>query len=199
MNDHAPLTEYEQERAARMAANKARLQELMAIVAVPPPRSFAAERKPPRSQRRAEHLVAPERASARLAATPRASMREPDAPRARSSSSASSPAQRARTRGRYNVPGATSCHACRQCTDALKAACSSCPSRWCAPCLCVKLGADANTLNASGVWRCPRCRGDCPCSGCRRAAGKQPLGILAHAARRAGFACVADYQQAMLD
>jgi hypothetical protein len=57
----------------------------------------------------------------------------------------------------------------------------------------VKLGRDARAVSAAGNWRCPRCEGDCPCSNCRRKAGKAPLGQLARAARAAGCDSVAHY------
>ena len=40
-------------------------------------------------------------------------------------------------------------------------------------------------------WVCPKCRGSCNCSFCRKKQGLEATGILSHLAKHTGFASVA--------
>ena len=181
---------YEREREERIKANKARLAELVTqrLPAAPRPASVdprSRERTAGYRKRSAPEVVVPREKSSRSRAP--VDYREPAGdPGDRDGSSRGE-------RGRYDAPGATSCHSCRQKTDSYKAECTECPLKWCAPCLRTRYGEDAREANVLGDWLCGKCRGGCLCSNCRRKAGKAPTGVLGPAAEAAGYDSVAEY------
>ena len=46
-------------------------------------------------------------------------------------------------------------------------------------------------------WKCPKCRGICNCSFCRKKIGCAPTGILVHKAKATGFSSVSEMLQVM--
>ena len=66
---------------------------------------------------------------------------------------------------------------CRQKTVEVKASCGRCTLHWCPRCLFNRYGEEVAAINAVSAvnaakglagWACPRCRGDCNCSNCRK-------------------------------
>ncbi|KAI3426127.1 hypothetical protein D9Q98_008506 [Chlorella vulgaris] len=90
----------------------------------------------------------------------------------------------------YDSENGTTCHQCRQKTAEIKAKCSSCTLYFCPKCLENRYQEKVAEVNALASWGCPRCRGDCNCSNCRKKAGKEATGQLAGIAKKAGFGSV---------
>lgn len=181
------LCDYEIERQKRIEANQRRMRELVNPLPMPhddAPASRGRSAKPSAAPKDSQER----RVSSRLLGV--------DAPSYKEAEHADSPKpKRIRTtaeRGEYGVEGAESCHSCRQKTTSLKARCTKCPILWCVACLRVRYGEDAASANATGEWRCGRCRGTCLCSACRRKAGKKPTGVLGPTAAAHGYASVLD-------
>jgi len=187
------MNEYELQREERVRQNNERMRSLITASLLP----SRAKNKQQSRKKQKDKPVQSVRASQRLAANPPPCLREEKIALPAVFSGPRSGDGEPGERGEYRVAGATSCHACRQCTTAYKAECTSCTVLWCKPCLRIKMGQKAEDVNAGGAWRCPRCRGACPCSACRRKAGKLPLGVQAHAAREAGFASVREYRASL--
>ena len=57
---------------------------------------------------------------------------------------------------------------CRQKTVEGKAKCGSCTLHWCPRCLLNRYGEEVAAVHEKPGWACPRCRGDCNCSNCRK-------------------------------
>lgn len=171
---------YELARDARVAANRARLAELVTVT-LESPAPASAKRTPPPPP-------LPRQVSTR--ARPSVDYRETGGETRRAARG-----QRVARgeRGEYGTAGAASCHSCRQRTDSYKATCTRCPLKWCAPCLRIRYGEDAHAVNARGDWACGRCRGGCLCSTCRRKAGKAPTGVLGPTAEAGGFSSVQEF------
>ena len=68
----------------------------------------------------------------------------------------------------YDSDNGTTCHQCRQKTAELKAKCGVCPLWWCPACLLNRYGEVVAEVDQLPGWPCPRCRGDCNCSNCRK-------------------------------
>ena len=182
---------YERARLQRIAANRKRLSELVtdtshALAEALSERPIAAS-APPRKKAASIKSVE-RRGSSRLANLPavdyaipvedNGSSRKPGAPRN----------DHGLARGAHNRTEGTSCHFCRQKTDAYKARCTTCTALFCAPCLWLRHGAKAAEVNESNDWICPKCRLSCTCSICRRKAGKEPTGVLGPKALALGYA-----------
>lgn len=175
------MSEYERLREERVAANRARLAELVTAQLILP------DTKPPEAAKRvravAEPLPPREKSARARAAVDYSEHGDPDGEGRGGRGE----------RGQYGTADATSCHSCRQKTNSYKAECTQCPLRWCAPCLRIRYGEEAREANATGEWLCGKCRGGCLCSNCRRKAGKAPTGIMGPRAAAAGYESVADY------
>lgn len=57
---------------------------------------------------------------------------------------------------------------CRQKTAEVKAKCGKCTLWWCPACLLNRYGERVAEVDFIPGWPCPRCRGDCNCSNCRK-------------------------------
>ncbi|WZZ06319.1 hypothetical protein YC2023_092240 [Brassica napus] len=53
-------------------------------------------------------------------------------------------------------------------------------------------GEKAEEVGALVDWRCPKCRGICNCSFCRKKRGQSPTGILTHKAKASGLSSVSE-------
>ncbi|PUZ75114.1 hypothetical protein GQ55_1G123100 [Panicum hallii var. hallii] len=102
----------------------------------------------------------------------------------------------AKNKRKRNSPG-TTCHQCRQPTKNFAGACKTvrkkghCPIRYCGRCLLNRYGE----AEVQADWICPKCRGICNCSCCRRKKGEMPTGKLTHAAKVSGCTSVHDLLQ----
>ena len=109
----------------------------------------------------------------------------------------------------YDSELGVTCHWCRQKTVETHVFCTaeacgkgrSAPLAFCGMCLRNRHGEDVDAAAASGIWRCPRCRGSCGdgcvtccnCGPCRKAHGLAPTHQVIQLARGAGFDNVHDY------
>ncbi|KAM0930551.1 hypothetical protein ACQ4PT_000870 [Festuca glaucescens] len=90
------------------------------------------------------------------------------------------------------------CHQCRQGKTHFGAACKVrkkyglCTLKYCRKCLSNRYGESEDAVALDDSWACPKCRGECNCSNCRKMNGKTPTGILAHAAKASGCSSVHD-------
>ncbi|XP_051195238.1 uncharacterized protein [Lolium perenne] len=95
-------------------------------------------------------------------------------------------------------PDRKTCHQCRQGKSYFGAACKVekkyglCKLRYCRKCLINRYGESEDAVELDDSWACPKCRGECNCSNCRKMSGKTPTGILSHAARAVGCSSVHD-------
>jgi len=89
----------------------------------------------------------------------------------------------------YDSKHGTTCHQCRQKTIEVKAHCTSkrCNLNFCPRCLLNRYNEMVELVRKRKVWNCPKCRGICNCSFCRRKQGLCATGILANIAKSAGF------------
>ena len=173
-------SEYELQREARIAANQARLAQIVtARLALPAALPASGSRK-----RIAPDPPPPREKSTRARST--VDYCESDNPRGVSGRTSLG------ERGQYGTADGTSCHSCRQRTNSVKAECTSCPLKWCKACLRVRYGKDACEVNASGAWTCPKCEGKCICSACRKKSGKAPT-IIGPRATAEGYSSVQEY------
>ncbi|XWS37674.1 hypothetical protein CRYUN_Cryun19dG0065400 [Craigia yunnanensis] len=98
----------------------------------------------------------------------------------------------------YDSQNGKTCHQCRQKTVDFAASCKrkikekQCTIHFCHKCLLNRYGEKAEEVALLNDWICPRCRGICNCSFCMKKRGRQPTGILVHAAKANGFASVSD-------
>ncbi|XP_044429293.1 cell division cycle-associated protein 7 [Triticum aestivum] len=98
----------------------------------------------------------------------------------------------------YDPKNGKTCHQCRQKTTDFMVACRQprkkglCPIHFCHKCLSNRYGEDAKDKAKEAGWTCPKCRGICNCSLCRKKKGETPTGILAHAAKALGHSSVHD-------
>ncbi|WVZ83264.1 hypothetical protein U9M48_030430 [Paspalum notatum var. saurae] len=110
----------------------------------------------------------------------------------------------AKQKGRHNrlSPGNT-CHQCRQPTTNFLQSCKGyrkkgrkgpCTIRYCGTCLLNRYGKEEEVAPIES-WICPKCRGICNCSVCRRKKEKCPTGKLKNAAKVAGCASAHDHLQ----
>ncbi|KAI8028127.1 Cell division cycle-associated 7-like protein [Camellia lanceoleosa] len=76
----------------------------------------------------------------------------------------------------------------------------SCTIKFCHKCLwnklytmmCFLYGEKTEDVAFLEDWNCPKCRGICNCSFCRKKLGHQPTGILVHTAKTTGFSSVSE-------
>ncbi|KAM0924150.1 hypothetical protein ACQ4PT_005124 [Festuca glaucescens] len=98
----------------------------------------------------------------------------------------------------YDPENGKTCHQCRQKTTDFAVACKQprkkglCPIHFCHKCLLNRYGENAEEMTKEEAWTCPKCRGICNCSFCRKKKGETPTGILAHAAKASGHTSVHD-------
>ncbi|KAE8785677.1 hypothetical protein D1007_40582 [Hordeum vulgare] len=98
----------------------------------------------------------------------------------------------------YDPENGKTCHQCRQKTMDFSVACTQprkkglCPIHFCHKCLLNRYGEKADDMTKEASWTCPKCRGICNCSFCRKKKGETPTGILAHAAKASGHSSVHD-------
>ncbi|XP_062218948.1 uncharacterized protein LOC133918871 [Phragmites australis] len=110
------------------------------------------------------------------------------------------PAPGVRVVGRriYDPENGKTCHQCRQKTTDFAAACKQvkkkgpCPIKYCRKCLLNRYGENAEEAAGKEDWICPKCRGICNCSFCRKKKGEMPTGIMAHIAKASGCTSVHD-------
>ncbi|XP_076882485.1 uncharacterized protein LOC143530963 [Bidens hawaiensis] len=102
-------------------------------------------------------------------------------------------------RGRiYDSQNGTTCHQCRQKTYAVFASCKNqekakpCPIKYCCTCLLNRYGQKVEDVALLDKWDCPKCRGDCNCSICRKKRGQMPTGMVSPMAKAGGFSSVSD-------
>ncbi|XP_059597236.1 uncharacterized protein LOC104877518 [Vitis vinifera] len=72
-----------------------------------------------------------------------------------------------------------------------------CPIKYCQRCLLNRYGEKAEEVAQLEDWKCPKCRGICNCSFCRKKIGCAPTGILVHKAKATGFSSVSEMLQVM--
>ncbi|KAM7278630.1 hypothetical protein ACFE04_005764 [Oxalis oulophora] len=93
-----------------------------------------------------------------------------------------------------------SCHQCRQrkCVDVIvsctviKETKGACPLKFCDKCLLNRYGEQKDVVSLLDDWRCPKCRGICNCSTCRKQQGQKPTGHMGNRVRKSGFTNVSD-------
>ncbi|KAL0701073.1 hypothetical protein Bca4012_057195 [Brassica carinata] len=96
----------------------------------------------------------------------------------------------------YDSSNGKCCHQCRQKTMDIVASCKAmkkekqCLINFCHKCLLNRYGEKAEEVGALDDWRCPKCRGICNCSFCRKKRGQSPTGILTHKAKASGHSSV---------
>ncbi|KAL6077673.1 Cell division cycle-associated 7-like protein [Balamuthia mandrillaris] len=100
----------------------------------------------------------------------------------------------------YDSELGSTCHQCRQktidpkvqCTNVIKTPTGKrlCNIMFDARCLTLRYGQTLEEALAAPEWICPKCRGICNCSFCRRKEGKRPTGILIHHAQKTGYESV---------
>ncbi|KAE8767939.1 hypothetical protein D1007_60628 [Hordeum vulgare] len=96
----------------------------------------------------------------------------------------------------YDPENGKTCHQCRQKTTDFAVACKKpgekgpCSTHFCHTCLLNRYGENAEEATKQAGWTCPKCRGICNCSFCRKKKGETPTGILAHAAKATGHSSV---------
>ncbi|KAF0433548.1 cylicin-1-like isoform x1 [Gigaspora margarita] len=100
----------------------------------------------------------------------------------------------------YDSELGTTCHQCRQKTIEEKVQCTNvldngtlCKVMMDERCLIGRYGETLEEARSSGEWNCPKCRGVCNCSFCRRKKGLPATGILKHLALSRGYNSVMEY------
>lgn len=98
----------------------------------------------------------------------------------------------------YDSENGKTCHQCRQKTRDFVASCKNlkkdnvCTIRFCHKCLLNRYGEKAEEVELLDTWNCPKCRGECNCSFCRKKQGLKPTGLLVHTAKESGFGSVSE-------
>ncbi|CAH8360592.1 unnamed protein product [Eruca vesicaria subsp. sativa] len=98
----------------------------------------------------------------------------------------------------YDSSNGRCCHQCRQKTMDFVASCKAmkkekqCSINFCHKCLLNRYGEKAEEVGALDDWHCPKCRGICNCSFCRKKRGQSPTGILTHKAKASGLSSVSE-------
>uniref|UniRef100_A0A0E0G5H7 DDT domain-containing protein n=1 Tax=Oryza nivara TaxID=4536 RepID=A0A0E0G5H7_ORYNI len=88
------------------------------------------------------------------------------------------------------VMAGKACHQCRQMKRNFAVACTQvkkkgvCPIKYCHRCLLKRYDENDEEVGQMEAWICPKCRGICNCSCCRRKKGQQPTGRLVHTAKK---------------
>ncbi|XP_040371544.1 uncharacterized protein LOC112189585 isoform X2 [Rosa chinensis] len=98
----------------------------------------------------------------------------------------------------YDSENGKTCHQCRQKTRDFVASCKNlkkkarCTISFCHKCLLNRYGEKAEEVELLEDWNCPKCRGNCNCSFCRKKQGLKPTGLLVHTAKEGGFGSVSE-------
>ncbi|KAJ0242932.1 Zinc-finger domain of monoamine-oxidase A repressor R1 protein [Hirschfeldia incana] len=101
----------------------------------------------------------------------------------------------------YDSSNGKCCHQCRQKTMDFVASCKGmkndkqCKLNYCHTCLLNRYGEKAEEVANLNDWHCPKCRGLCNCSFCRKERGLNPTGILSHRAKASGLSSVSELLQ----
>ncbi|XP_012077943.1 uncharacterized protein LOC105638706 isoform X2 [Jatropha curcas] len=101
----------------------------------------------------------------------------------------------------YDSQNGKTCHQCRQKTRDFTAGCKNqkgnkqCSINYCHKCLVNRYGEKAEEVALLDDWKCPKCRGICNCSFCRKKSGHKPTGILVRTAKENGFSSVSELLQ----
>ncbi|XP_019452996.1 PREDICTED: uncharacterized protein LOC109354749 isoform X1 [Lupinus angustifolius] len=96
----------------------------------------------------------------------------------------------------YDSANGKTCHQCRQKTTDFAASCKNerkgkpCPIKFCQKCLFNRYGEEAEQVDLLSDWKCPKCRGKCNCSCCRKKQGLVPTGQLVKTAKASGYKSV---------
>ncbi|CAL0321679.1 unnamed protein product [Lupinus luteus] len=96
----------------------------------------------------------------------------------------------------YDSASGKTCHQCRQKTTDFAASCKNvrngkpCPIKFCQKCLFNRYGEEAEQVDLLDDWKCPKCRGKCNCSCCRKKQGLVPTGQLVKTAKASGYKSV---------
>ncbi|KAG2312696.1 hypothetical protein Bca52824_024253 [Brassica carinata] len=105
----------------------------------------------------------------------------------------------------YDSSNGKCCHQCRQKTMDFVASCKAmknnkqCKLNFCHTCLLNRYGERAQEVATLNDWHCPKCRGLCNCSFCRKERGLNPTGILSHKAKASGLSSVSELLQVVGD
>ncbi|KAL8092425.1 uncharacterized protein LOC141693316 [Apium graveolens] len=84
----------------------------------------------------------------------------------------------------YDSERGKTCHQCRQKTRSFSAGCKNqtnnkpCTLVYCHKCLLNRYKENAEEVEVLEEWNCPKCRGICNCSCCRKRQGQKPTGVL---------------------
>uniref|UniRef100_A0A0E0JYZ4 DDT domain-containing protein n=1 Tax=Oryza punctata TaxID=4537 RepID=A0A0E0JYZ4_ORYPU len=87
------------------------------------------------------------------------------------------------------VMAGKACHQCRQMKQYFAVACTqfkkkgACTIKYCHRCLLNRYDENDEVAQME-AWICPKCRGICNCSSCRRKKGQEPTGRLFHSAKK---------------
>ncbi|KAI7748992.1 hypothetical protein M8C21_009898 [Ambrosia artemisiifolia] len=98
----------------------------------------------------------------------------------------------------YDSQNGTTCHQCRQKTYAVFVNCKNqakakpCNVKYCRTCLLNRYGEKVEEVALLEKWDCPKCKGVCNCSICRKKSGYQPTGMVVQMAKASGFSSVSD-------
>ncbi|KAL6143726.1 hypothetical protein ACLB2K_054421 [Fragaria x ananassa] len=98
----------------------------------------------------------------------------------------------------YDPVNGKTCHQCRQKTRDFVASCKNlkknnrCTITFCHKCLLNRYGENAEEVELLDDWHCPKCRGNCNCSFCRKKQGLKPTGLLVYTAKEGGFRSVSE-------
>ncbi|CAG8788630.1 12023_t:CDS:2, partial [Cetraspora pellucida] len=95
----------------------------------------------------------------------------------------------------YDSEIGSTCHQCRQKTIEEKVQCTNVLENGmlCKVMMDERYGETLEEARSSGEWNCPKCRGVCNCSFCRRKKGLPATGILKHLALARGYNSVMEY------
>ncbi|XP_074376183.1 uncharacterized protein LOC141717863 isoform X2 [Apium graveolens] len=98
----------------------------------------------------------------------------------------------------YDSENGKTCHQCRQKTRSLAVSCKNqrndkpCSMSFCEKCLWNRYGEKVDEVEVLEEWSCPKCKGICNCSFCRKKQGHEPTGILSHRAKATGYSSVSE-------
>ncbi|MED6160643.1 hypothetical protein PIB30_053291 [Stylosanthes scabra] len=98
----------------------------------------------------------------------------------------------------YDSSNGITCHQCRQKTRDFAALCMNvkkgkpCVIKFCHKCLLNRYGEKAEEVMQQEEWICPKCKGTCNCSFCRKKRGEQPTGQMTKVAKASGYNSVSD-------
>lgn len=91
------------------------------------------------------------------------------------------------------------CHQCRQKNKKVTVPCKNykkgkpCTLIICQSCLKNGYNENAKDMVVRKGWSCPKCRGICHCSVCRKKNGREPTGKMIHTAKELGYTSVHEF------